>query len=218
MAHPETLAKREAPMEDHKMHYETIIKLTDSICHSKDPEEVALLSAESVRTAFKAKGCSIFLVDRKTGELGLVASHGLSQEYLTKGPIHFMQTIGEARDAVPIVIYDVMADERIKYPLAAEKEGIASLLGVPIITHGKIVGALRVYTSEPYEFSAEDITVVQAIAGICGMAMDMSRIHKGYKTSIGILKTMRDQDSYSTHKWTPHEGVPISMEESICDY
>ncbi len=200
------------------MYYDTIIKLTTAISQCRDPEEVALITAESVKTAFKAKGCSVFLVDRATRELGLVASSGLSREYLKKGPIHFMQAIKEARDAVPIAIYDVHDDPRIEYPDAAKNEGISSLLGVPIISHNKIQGALRVYTAEPWEFSFNDITLVQAVALICGMAMDMCRMYKGYKTSIEILKNMRGEDSYKSNKWTPYEGVPTSVDQSICDY
>lgn len=139
-------------MDAHTMYYDTIIKLTTAISQCKDPEEVALITAESVKTAFKARGCSVFLVDRETRELGLVASSGLSREYLTKGPIHFMQTIQEAKDAVPIAIYDVLDDPRIEYPEAAQKEGIASLLGVPIISHNKIIGALRLHTDTPGNF------------------------------------------------------------------
>ena len=205
-------------MEDHTMYYDTIIKLTTAISQCRDPEEVALITAESVKTAFKAKGCSVFLVNRETRELGLVASSGLSQEYLEKGPIHFMQAIKEARDAVPIAIYDVLDDPRIEYPDAAKQEGISSLLGVPIIAHNKILGALRVYTAEPWEFSFNDITLVQAVALICGMAMDMCRMYKGYKTSIEILKDMRDPSTYKSKKWTPYEGVPTSVDPSICDY
>lgn len=205
-------------MEKHAMHYETITRLTTAISQCKDPEEVAVITAESVKTAFNAKGCSVFLVDKDTRELGLVASSGLSHEYLNKGPIHFMQSIKEAKNAVPVAIYDVMDDPRIEYPEAASKEGISSLLGVPIISHNKIIGALRVYTSEPWEFSFQDVTVIQAVALICGMAMDMCRMYKGYKTSIEILKDMRGKNSYSTHKWTPYEGVPKSVEQSICDF
>jgi transcriptional regulator with GAF, ATPase, and Fis domain len=148
---------KEAEMEKHAMYYDTIVKLTTAISQCKDPEEVALITAESVKTAFSAKGCSVFLVNRETRELGLVASSGLSDEYLNKGPIHFMQTIQEAKDAVPIAIFDVMDDPRIEYPEHAKKEGIASLLGVPIISNNKIIGALRVYTAEPWEFSHHDI-------------------------------------------------------------
>jgi hypothetical protein len=56
------------------------------------------------------------------------------------------------------------------------------------------------------------------VALICGMAMEMCRMYKGYKTSIEILKNMRDGDSYKSHKWTPYEGVPASVDPSICDY
>jgi len=205
-------------MENHTIYYDTITRLTTAISQCKDPEDVALITAESVKTAFSAKGCSIFLVDRETKELGLVASFGLSDEYLNKGPIHFMQSIKEAKDAVPVAIYDVMDDPRIEYPQEAKKEGIASLLGVPIISHDKIIGALRVYSEKPWEFSHTDITLIQAVALICGMAMDMCRMYKGYKTSIEILKNMREKDSYGTKKRTPYEGVPKSVDPSICDY
>ena len=180
-------------METHTMYYDTITRLTTAISQCKDPIEVALNTAENVKTAFKAKGCSVFLVDRDSRELGLVASSGLSEEYLNKGPIHFMQSIQEAKDAVPVAIYDVMDDPRIEYPQEAKKEGIASLLGVPIVSRNKIIGALRVYTANPWEFSPSDITLFQAVALICGMAMEMCRMHKGYKTSIEILKDMRDK-------------------------
>ena len=205
-------------MENHTMYYDTVIRLTTAISQCRDPEEVALITAESVKTAFTARGCSVFLVDRETRELGLVASSGLSSEYLTKGPIHFMQTIREAKDAVPVAIFDVMDDPRIEYPLEAKKEGISSLLGVPIISHDKILGALRIYTKSPWEFSVNDVTLAQAVALICGMAMDMCRMYKGYKTSIEILKNMRGDNTYSSNKWTPHEGVPKSVDPSICDY
>ncbi len=198
-------------METHTMYYDTIIRLTTAMSQCKDPEEVALITAESVKTAFKAKGCSVFLVDRETRELGLVASSGLSSEYLKKGPIHFMQTIREAKDAVPIAIYDVMDDPRIEYPHEAKQEGISSLLGVPIISQNNLIGALRVYTAGPWEFSTSDITLVQAVAMICGMAMEMCRMYKGYKTSIEILKNMRGENTYGSMESTPHDGVSQSV-------
>ena len=125
-------------MENHTMYYDMIIKVTGAISECKDPEEVALLTAESVKTGFKAKGCSVFLIKKDTRELGLAASYGLSDEYLNKGPIRYMQEITEAKDQVPIAIYDVQDDPRIQYPEAAKKEGISSLLGVPIIAHNTV--------------------------------------------------------------------------------
>ena len=185
-------------MQNHSMYYDMIIRVTNAISECKDPEEVALITAESVKTAFKAKGCSVFLVNRETRELGLAASYGLSDEYLNKGPVRYMQEITEAKDQVPIAIYDVQDDPRIQYPNEAKKEGISSLLGVPIVAHNKVIGALRVYTAEPWEFSIQDITLIQAVAQICGMAMDMCRMYKGYKASIEILKNLRGKEYYKS--------------------
>ena len=53
-------------MERHVMHYETLLRVTDAISQSKDPEEVVLLTVESVKTALNVKGCSIFLINKKT--------------------------------------------------------------------------------------------------------------------------------------------------------
>jgi GAF domain-containing protein len=145
--------------------------------------------------------------------MGLAASYGLSLDYLNKGPVRYMQEITEAKDQVPIAIYDVQDDPRIQYPEAAKKEGISSLLGVPIVSRNTVIGALRVYTSEPWEFSMQDITLIQAIAQVCGMAMDMSRMYRGYKKSIEILKNLRGREYYASRGWTPYEGVPQSVEK-----
>jgi len=205
-------------MTDHSLYYDTLVKLTEAISQSRDPEDVAVLTVESAKTAFKAKGCALFLITQKTGELGLAASTGLSDEYLNKGPVHFMQSIDDASKAGPIAIYDVQDDPRIKYPEQAKKEGISSLLAVPIVARGKIIGALRLYTAEPWEFTINDITLLQAVAQICGMALDVCRMYKGFTTSIEILKGMRDKDAVQSKKWTPFEGVPASVDPSICDY
>jgi signal transduction protein with GAF and PtsI domain len=151
-----------------------------------------LLTVESVKTALDVKGCTLFLINRKTDELKIGASYGLSEEYLNKGPISSLKSIAESLKEGPVAIYDVMDDPRIQYPEEAQKEGIVSILSVPITVHDNIIGALRVYTSQPWEFTHEDVNFVQAVAQIAGMAIDWCRLNKGYKSSIEILKTMRD--------------------------
>lgn len=205
-------------MEKHFIHYETFLRVTRAISESKDPEEVVLMTAESVKSALGVKGCSIFLINRKTNELELAASFGLSETYLQKGPVNYMESIRESLQAEPVAIYDVTDDPRIQYPEEARAEGISSILAVPIVVHGKVIGTLRVYTEEPWDFTLEDVNLIQAVSQICGMAIDAARLRKGYKTSIDILKNMRDPGEFNPNRWTPHEGVPTSVEQSICDY
>ena len=198
-------------MKKHLINYETLLKVAKAISHSKDPEEVVLMTVESIKTALDAKGCSLFLFNSKTNELELAASYGLSDEYLNKGPISALHSIAQSLEAGPVAIYDVMDDPRIQYPKEAQKEGVASLLSVPIIVGGHLIGAMRVYTSEPWEFTLEDVNFVQALAQIAGMAINMARYTKGLKSSIDVLKTMREVQTQRSTRRTPYEGVPISF-------
>ncbi|MBW2115185.1 MAG: GAF domain-containing protein [Deltaproteobacteria bacterium] len=177
---------------------------------SKDPEEVTLLIVESVKTALEAKGCALFLFNRKTDELEVAASYGLSDEYVNKGPLSAMRSIADSLKDGPVAIEDVMDDPRIQYPEEAKKEGIASILSVPIVVRQNPIGALRVYSAEPWEGSLEQVNLVQAVAQIAGMALEMSRLYKGLKDSIEILKAKRDPKTLKYKGWTPYEGVPKS--------
>ena len=91
-----------------------------------------------------------------------------------------------------MAIYDVTDDPRIQYPKEARKEGISSILSVPMVVGGNLIGAVRVYTSEPWEFTMHDVSFVQALAQIAGGAINMARYVKGLKSSIEVLKTMKD--------------------------
>ncbi|SMC17822.1 GAF domain-containing protein [Desulfacinum hydrothermale DSM 13146] len=179
-------------MKKQLLSYDTLLRVTQSISHSRDPEEVVLMTAESITRALEVKGCAVFLINRNTNELELAASFGLSEEYLHKGPVSALRSITRSLNDGPIAIYDVADDPRIQYPKEAQKEGIASILSVPIVTAGRPIGALRVYTAEPWEFTLNDVNFVQAMATITGMAIEMGRQYKGLKDSIEILKTLRD--------------------------
>lgn len=198
-------------MKKQLINYETLLKVADVIGHSKDPEEVALITVESIKTALNVKGCSLFLVNRKTNVLELVTSYGLSKEYLNKGPVSSLRSIADSLSEGPVAITDVMDDPRIQYPEEAQKEGIASILSVPIIIGGNIIGAMRVYTADPWEFTLEDVNFVQALAQITGMALNMARYSKGLKSSIDVMKSMREVEVRKSTRRTPYEGVPVSV-------
>lgn len=91
-----------------------------------------------------------------------------------------------------MAIYDVTDDPRIQYPKAAKKEDIASILAVPIIIRGNVIGSLRVYSSGPWEFTLEDVNFVQALAQIAGVMIDMCRLYQGQKEYIDVLMDMRE--------------------------
>jgi len=122
----------------------------------------------------------------------VVASNGLSKKYLNKGPLSALKSIAKALRDGPVAIYDVTDDPRIQYPEAAKKEGIASMLSVPIYVKGDVIGAMRVYSTEPWEFTLEDVTFIQALAQTSGVIIDMCRLYERQNEMIDILTKMRE--------------------------
>lgn len=192
--------------------YETLVRITKAISTIHDPEEIVLITVEGVTHALEVKGCSLFLFSESSEDLRLAGSYGLSEEYLNKGPISALRSIATSlQDKQPVAIFDVTDDPRIQYPEAAVKEGISSILSAPIIIGDKLYGCMRVYTTEPWKFTLNDVNFVQAVAQVVGMAMELCRVNKGLKESIDILEMMQDPRTLKEQRRTPFEGVPKSF-------
>ena len=153
-------------MKNLKLNYETLIKITRLLSKSKDPEEIIRMTVESIKSALGIKGCTLFLMNRQSKELEVAASAGLSTEYLNKGPISALHSIADSLEDGPMAVYDVSDDPRIQYPEAAEKEGIASILSVPIMIGDEAIGAMRAYTAEKMEITFDHLNFFQSLAQI----------------------------------------------------
>lgn len=64
--------------------------------------------------------------------MDLVASHGLSEEFLNKGPVSADKSVVQALNGETVVIKDVRTDKRVQYRKEIKKEGIVSMLCVPV--------------------------------------------------------------------------------------
>jgi signal transduction protein with GAF and PtsI domain len=183
---------KEAAMKKQLMNYDTLLQVTRTMSMSREPEKVIQETVECVKDTLDIKGCALFLIDHKTQELEIAASCGLSKDYLNKGPVSALKSIAKSLREGPVAIEDVAEDPRIQYNQAAKEEGIVSILSVPIFARGEVIGAMRVYTGEAWEFTLEDVNFVQAIAQIAGILIDMTRLIQGQKEYIEILTTMHE--------------------------
>jgi GAF domain-containing protein len=177
-------------MKNLQLNYETLIKITKSLSKSKDPEEIIRMTVASIKSSLGIKGCALFLINTQTKELEMAASSGLSDEYINKGTISALKSIADSLQEGPVAVYDVSDDPRIQYPDAAQKEGIASILAVPIMIGDDAIGAIRAYTAEKWEFTLDDVNFVQALAQIAGILIEMTRLYQGQSEHIEALATM----------------------------
>jgi GAF domain-containing protein len=126
--------------------------------------------------ALAIKGSSIFVLNPESNELEILASFGLSLDYLNKGPVLSVKSLKSAQRGEPIIIEDIEKTNRLQYPENARKEGIAAIISIPILSYGKVIGALRLYHSEPWNISERDVDSLELLGEHIGLAMMYTRL------------------------------------------
>jgi len=151
-------------------------QVTKAVSSSLQLNEVLDMIVRTLPEVMNLKAVTIRLLDEAGKRLELVASHGLSERYLSRGPVDMEETIQETLQEKPVAIYDVTSDERIYYQKEAAEEGIKSMLALPIIARSRLIGVMRLLTNTPRHFSKEDIDFASALAEECGTAIENARM------------------------------------------
>ncbi|MBI5100519.1 MAG: GAF domain-containing protein [Nitrospirae bacterium] len=153
-------------------------EVTDAVSSTLDVAEVLRMIVRKIPEVMHLKGATIRLLDETGSELRLVASHGLSEKYLNKGPVDTEENIRAALNENPVAIYDAATDQSIRYKKEAEQEGIKSMLTLPIVARGKVIGVLRLLTGHPRNFSRQEIEFAASLAKQCGTAIENARMYE----------------------------------------
>jgi signal transduction protein with GAF and PtsI domain len=181
---------KEAPDMYNVIRYLKLFKhVCKNINSSLELGEVLGSIVENTVKMLQVKGCSIFLLDETHQRLIISASYGLSDAYIKKGPIDSEKSIVESLNGTPVMVMDAQNDDRIQYPESAQAEGIASILSVPMSVRDKIIGVLRIYTSEPKEFSEAENEFIAGLAEIGSIGIENARMHAHLKTDYDRLVT-----------------------------
>jgi serine phosphatase RsbU (regulator of sigma subunit)/anti-sigma regulatory factor (Ser/Thr protein kinase)/putative methionine-R-sulfoxide reductase with GAF domain len=82
-----------------------------------------------------------------------------------------------AAERTPVVIEELAPGDAVN-PLLYEKK-IRSLLGVPLLVEGKLVGVLHVGSLTPRPFSEDDVELLQVAADRAALAIEHARLFEG---------------------------------------
>lgn len=174
-----------------KEYLEVFEEVTKAVSASLQPGDVIKMIVKKIPEVMDLKAATIRLLDPSGKKLKLAAAYGLSEKYLNRGPIDAEKNVIEALKEKPVAIYDVSSDNRIKYQQEAVEEGIKSMLTVPVIARGKMLGILRLLTGEPRNFSDQEIHFVESLAGQCATAIANALMYEKIKTDYDeIMKYM----------------------------
>ena len=151
-------------------------------------KEVLHTLTEHVAESFKVKGSAVLLIDEKTKRLECVASFGLSEAYLNRGPLYVEGSIQETLEGKPVWIKDVSSDPRVKHKKEKKREGIVSLLSVPIKTKEEMIGVLRLYSAAPREYNEDELELIRALAYLGGLAIHNASLYLMLESDMKDLK------------------------------
>jgi GAF domain-containing protein len=177
----------------HKDYYTALYSAALTFSSSLELKEVLQNVVTSVTETMKVKACSIRLYDSRTRQLMLSAAHGLSEGYLAKGPVDIEHSPVDsvALSGKTVIIQDVRNDPRFQYVEAARREGIISILCVPLEVHGDSIGVMRVYTGEPCTFQEDDIQFLSVLARLAALAIENANLYESLKSSYdGVMEVL----------------------------
>ena len=127
---------------------------------------------EGMCRTFNLKAASILLFDEYESQLFRVASHGMSDMYLSKGPLLMDEKDEALVKGLPVLINDMKNDSRVQYSEEAQHEGIMAMLSFPIKRGNTVVGLIRAYHSEPIVLDEEDIDSISVLSQLLGVVIE----------------------------------------------
>ncbi|MGH7279125.1 MAG: GAF domain-containing protein, partial [Candidatus Rokuibacteriota bacterium] len=135
-----------------------------------------------IRDVLAADTAAVFLVDAERTTLVLHASAGL-EAGVPHAPIPFGTGFAGrvAADGTPIVVGDLRETEAVSPVL--RDIGVRSVLAVPLLVEGRVIGVVRVGTVQLRGFTPEDARLLQLVGDRAALAIEQSRLYESERAA-----------------------------------
>jgi len=149
-----------------------LLEISKAITSGLYLEDVLRLIVTVTAKVMDSKICSLWILDEKDQKLKLKATQSISEEYLKERSLGLGEGVVGivALQNRPMAILDVLKEPLYKEKELAKREGLISMLSVPMSMKDKVIGVINCYTSYPHPFSKteeEMLTTVANQAAIC---------------------------------------------------
>jgi signal transduction protein with GAF and PtsI domain len=176
-----------------------IFKVIKSAMHlSSDLDDVGHSLVQLLTGALDIRGCTLFVANPGKKTLEILTTFGLSTDYLSKGTISSQKSIAAIYNQKPVVIMDISNTDLLQYPEDAQKEGIKSIISLPVVFSRKVIGALRLYNHQSWDVTDHDLETLILFADHVGMAMMYTRLLNAFMLIKDTVEDVHDiwVDSY----------------------
>ena len=149
--------------------------ITDAALSRLDDHDFLPVLLDRARGILRADTAALLLLDSPAGQLVAAAAAGLEEE-VSQGvriPVGRGFAGRVAASGGPVIL-DHVDHTTVLNPILMEK-GIRSLLGVPLIANGKVIGVLHVGSLTPRRFTSDDASLLQLAADRAAVAVQSLR-------------------------------------------
>ncbi|MDO9125110.1 MAG: GAF domain-containing protein [Deltaproteobacteria bacterium] len=153
-----------------------LLEISKAIASGLYLEDVLRLIVTVTANVMDSKICSLWILDERDQKLKLKATQSISEEYLKERSL----AIGEgvvghvALHNRPMAIANVLEEPLYKEKELARREGLVSMLSVPMCIKEKVIGVINCYTSYPRTFSKSEEEMLLTVANQAAICIENS--------------------------------------------
>jgi len=142
-----------------------------------DLQELLDLATRSTASIMGVKGASIKLLDDSRRKLIFSSTYGLSENYLAKGTIDIEKSPINRRiiEGSFLAMGRIEEADYFQYPEDIRKEGIASMVCLPLRVEKMPLGVFCMYSEISYDFSDNDIKFFSLLSDLTALAIENLR-------------------------------------------
>jgi signal transduction histidine kinase len=176
--------------------FESLASVSRTINSTLNLDEALRAITREVCVLMRARMCSLMMLDESREWLDLRASYGAGEAYIKKPRLGVEDSaLGVVvRRKKPFQVGNVQTSSRYQNVETARREGLISLLSVPLLFAGQAIGTLSVYTGRPYNFSNEEVRILSALAELSAIAIEKARL---YERIVDVEEQLRQNEKLS---------------------
>jgi len=175
-------------LEKHHKMLETLYAIESVVSKSLNLEEIFKVALSKALEVTDTEAGTLYSLDGEV--LRLEASEGLSPEFKEKALIREMGEgiPGIAAQSKKSITMDISQfPSPLLFPYVT-KEGLVSFIGTPLLSKGKVVGAMALGTKKKRIFSQDDLDLLFSIGNEIGIAAENAQL---YKESVENLQKLQ---------------------------